>query len=265
MFMKSHHFTILLAVLALMASVFLGQQVQAHDMWATADSPTAGQPLQAVIGYGHNFPAPEAIPDEELPFFKVSAKGPNGDIALANGTPNYIFTSKDNVAKGTYLVISNVDPIFWTKTPSGWSMKPKNESEGGIECGLYIENAKGVVVVDGDTSTDVVTKPLGLPIEIVPLANPSTIDPGQKIVLQVLFKGEPLPGAKVNARFGAFAQQASPTAIAFSDTTDQEGKVAFVPLSAGDWIIHTSNEIPYSDPASCDTESYGASLFFSVK
>jgi uncharacterized GH25 family protein len=253
----------LLASLALVAA--LGSSAMAHDMWATAENPAPGQALKAVIGYGHNFPALEAIPDEELQFFKVSVQGPSGSLELAPGQPNYVFNTKAPVDKGSYLVVSNVDPIFWTKTPSGWSMKPKSETPGGLECGHYIEGAKGVVIVGDDNAAELVTKPVGLPIEIVPLANPATVKAGSKLTLQVLLQGKPLAGAKVDGRFGDYSKQTSPTALAFSDTTDQKGLVSFVPLSAGEWIITTRSEAPYPEPATCDKVDYGTSLFFLIK
>jgi uncharacterized GH25 family protein len=238
---------------------------KAHDMWATASGPAVGQPLNATIGYGHHYPALEDIPAEELPFFQVYAVGPNGKIDLAGGTPNYNFTSKDNLEKGTYLVISDVKPIYWSKTPSGeWSMKRKDETPGATGCGLYIEGAKGIVPVGGDTSNAVATKPQGLPIEIVPLANPATVKVGQKLALQLLFNGKPLPGAEVKARFDGFPALTSDTAQAFTDTTDQEGKVNFTPLAPGAWIVIARNKVAYEGPGTCDNTDYGTSLHFTI-
>jgi uncharacterized GH25 family protein len=240
--------------------------LEAHDMWGTADNPTVGQPLKANIGYGHHYPTLEDIPDDELPFFQVYGVGPNGKIELTNGTPNYVYASKDNLVKGTYLVIADVKPIYWSRTPSGdWNMKRKDETPGATECGLYIEGAKGIVPVGGDTSATLATKAQGLPIEIVPLSHPSTVKVGQKLVLQVLFQGKPLPGAEVKARYGGYAALASDTAQAFSDTTDQDGKVNFVPLSAGDWIVIARNKTAYEGPGACDNTDYGTSLHFDIK
>jgi uncharacterized GH25 family protein len=143
-------------------------------------------------------------------------------------------------------------------------MKPKDESPGATSCGLFIEGAKGVVVVGSDISSAVVSKPAGLPIEIVPLAHPGTVKPGGKLVLQVLLDGKPLAGAKVQGRYGAFAKLASDSAVAFADTTDQEGKVSFVPLAAGEWIVTTSTDLPYDPPAKCDKTTYGTSLHFNI-
>ncbi|MDR2455905.1 MAG: DUF4198 domain-containing protein [Deltaproteobacteria bacterium] len=247
------------AVLALSASAAL-----AHDMWGTADNPTPGQPLKAQIGYGHHYPAMEVIDDQEFTFFKLSVIGAGGPIKTSPGTPNYNFTTDAPVDKGTYLVVADVAPIYWSQTPSGWSMKPKDESPGATSCGLFIEGAKGVVVVGDDASAAVATKPVGLPIEIVPLAHPSTVKPGGKLTLQVLLDGKPLAGAEVKGRYGAFSTLASETAMAYSDTTDQEGKVTFVPLAAGDWIVTARSEKPFDQPTKCDKTDWGTSLHFII-
>jgi uncharacterized GH25 family protein len=255
----------LLSVLALAALAF-STPAPAHDMWGTADNPTVGQPLKANIGYGHHYPKLEDIPAEELPFFQVYAVGPDGKIELSQGQPNYVFNSKDNLAKATYLVIADVKPIYWSRTTGGeWNMKRKDETPGATECGLYIEGGKGIVPVGGDTSPDVATKAQGLPIEIVPSAHPATIKPGQKLVLQVLFQGKPLPGAEVKARYDGYAALTTDTAQAFTDTTDQEGKVTFVPLATGAWIVTARNKTGYEGPGTCDATDYGTSLHFDIK
>ncbi|MDR1656093.1 MAG: DUF4198 domain-containing protein [Deltaproteobacteria bacterium] len=266
---KFKRFSVMLTLAAMaaltMAALLPTSAAVAHDMWATADDPTVGQPLKAVIGYGHHFPTLEDIPAEELPFFQVWAVGPKGKIELSQGSPNYSFTSKDNLEKATYLVISDVKPIYWSRTPSGdWSMKRKDETPGAAECGYYIEGAKGIVSVDGDVTPSLAVKAQGLPIEIVPEVHPGTVKPGQKLVLQVLFQGKPLPGAEVKGRYDAFSSLASDTAQAFVDTTDQKGQVAFVPLAAGSWMLTARNKAAYEGPGTCDATDYGTNLFFKI-
>lgn len=45
--------------------------------------------------------------------------------------------------------------------------------------------------------TAAVTKPLGLPLEIVPLQDPLTLAPGQELPIQLLFSGQPLANTRV--------------------------------------------------------------------
>ncbi|MDR2455366.1 MAG: DUF4198 domain-containing protein [Deltaproteobacteria bacterium] len=249
----------LAAVFALASSAAL-----AHDLWVAADNPAPGQPLKAHVGYGHKYPAPEVISDMELPFVTLSVIGANGPVKSSVGTPNYNFATDAPVDKGTYLTVADFGNMFWSTTPAGPSLKPKDESPGATACTLYLWTAKGVVSVGGDTDASVATKPAGLPLEIVPLAHPGTVKPGGKLTLQVLLDGKPLAGAVVKGRYGAFASLASGTAMAYSDTTDQEGKVTFVPLAAGDWVVTARSEKPYDQLNKCDKVDWGASLDFVI-
>jgi uncharacterized GH25 family protein len=251
------------AAAALMAAA---SPLYAHDMWTDAASPEPGKPLRLVVGYGHKFPEPEAIPAEELPFFKVKLAGPQGEIPLTQGAPNYNWVSDTPVEAGSYLGISDVDPIFWSMTPDGWAMKPKNEAKGATSCGHYIENAKGILDVGAPGNTPLVTGPAGLPIEIVPGAHPSAAKAGAALPLTVLFGGKPLRGAEVSARYAGFDKLAgSSDSKAFTGVTDTSGKLNFVPLVAGEWIISVRNEEPYKDLAACDKTVYGTSLHFRIK
>jgi uncharacterized GH25 family protein len=256
----------ILAVLAALAALSLATPAQAHDMWADAVNPAPDKPLTFVVGYGHSYPTLEAIPAEEYPFFKTRLAGPEGDIALTAGEPNYTWTTADPVKSGSYLAIVDVEPIFWTQTPEGWSMKPKNESKGGTTCGHYIENAKGVVNVGKAGNVSTVTSPAGLPLEIVPGVNPSTVKPGTAVPLTVLYKGQPLRGAEVSAKYAGFDKLTGASdSKAFTGVTDTSGKLNFVPLVAGEWIVTVRNEEPYPDLKACDKTDYGTSLHFTIK
>jgi uncharacterized GH25 family protein len=144
-------------------------------------------------------------------------------------------------------------------------MLPKNEAKGATSCGYYIENAKGIVNVGAPGAPGTIGKPAGLPLEIVPGANPESIKPGAKLPLTVYLDGKPVAGVKVEGRYAGFQELAgSPEARAFSSVSDAKGQLAFVPLAAGDWILTARYEKPYEDLAKCDKTDYGTSLFFSV-
>jgi uncharacterized GH25 family protein len=235
-------------------------------MWADALKPEPGMPFPLVIGYGHSYPVLEPIPAEEYPFFQAKLVGPDGEMALTPGDPNYTWTSVEPAKVGSYLAIFDSKPIFWTQTPGGWSMKPKNDSPGGTTCGLYIENAKGVVNVGAAGNEATVTSQAGLPLEIVPGMNPTLAKPGTAIPLKVLFRGQPLRGAEVSARYAGFDKlTGSADTKAFHGITDTSGNLNFVPLVAGEWIVTVRNEEPYQDLAACDKTDYGTSLHFVVK
>jgi uncharacterized GH25 family protein len=256
----------ILTTIAFAVAVLLVPQVlSAHDLWSTADNPAPGKALSAAVGYGHHFPALEAIPAEEYPLFKVSVIGPKGSLAVDPGNPNYIWTTKEAVEAGSYLVVTDVTPVFWSKSPDGWSMKNKKDTPGAISCEYTVESAKGVVDVGAAGSNSAITKPVGLPIEIVPSVNPATVGVGGKIPLKVLLNGKPAAAATVNARYAGFDKLTDSTSTyAFSGVTDKDGVVNFVPLAEGEWIVKAQSEKPYADLSSCDKDSYGSTLHFKI-
>ncbi|MDR1081921.1 MAG: DUF4198 domain-containing protein [Deltaproteobacteria bacterium] len=254
------------AVLAAAALAFAASPLPAHDLWTDAVSPEEGRPFPLVVGYGHAFPALEAIPAGEYPLFRVRLVGPDGEMELVPGSPNYSWRSKEPAKAGSYLALADVEPVFWTRTPDGWSMKPKNETPGGTACGRYVESAKGVVNIGAPGGGAAVTSPQGLPLEIVPGINPASAEAGAAIPMTVLLRGQPLRGAEVSARFAGFDKMTgSADSMAFRGVTDTSGRLNFVPLTAGEWIVTVRSEEPYRDLEACDKTDYGTSLHFTVR
>jgi uncharacterized GH25 family protein len=111
-----------------------------------------------------------------------------------------------------------------------------------------------------------VTRPVGMPFEIVPLAVP-----GDQPVLRVrvLFEGRPIAGALVHAWRQPLGDDAALTPAAARDTmkvasgtrTDADG-IAEVPVAdAGEWLIGAVHMEPSRDPVA-EWESSWASLTF---
>ena len=112
-----------------------------------------------------------------------------------------------------------------------------------------------------------VTEPLGLPCEIVPLSVPGA---ESRLRVRVLFEGEPLTGALLNAWRQPFAADGRPLDPARRDTvqaawsgrTDGRGE-AIVPVDpAGEWLLGVVHMIPSRDPGVADWESAWGSLTF---
>jgi uncharacterized GH25 family protein len=110
-------------------------------------------------------------------------------------------------------------------------------------------------------------RPVGFPLEIVPLAAPGT---GSTVRVRVLFEGLPLAGALLNAwrqPFGPGGRLRDPArrdtvAVAWSGRTDRRGE-ALVPVgAAGEWLLGTVHMVPSRDPSAADWESTWASLTF---
>lgn len=250
--------------LSALAIMLLAAPAFAHDFWADALDPQEGKSLTTVIGYGHNFPGGEALSDEQIKtrFEAPRLLGFGGVLELSKGADNKFFISKKPVTKGTYLVLTSAAPTFYTTAPNGSTSKPKNEVPGAVTCMRSSSFGKAIINVGGAAAeTALFTKPVGQNLEIVPMANPAAIKPGQKFPVKVLFKGQPLVGATVAAYFAGFSDEG---ASAFSGRTNKDGIVNIIPLKGGKWLAKVSHSFPYVDLNACDTERLNSSLTFTI-
>jgi uncharacterized GH25 family protein len=112
-----------------------------------------------------------------------------------------------------------------------------------------------------------VLKPVGMPIEIVPLADPATASP---LRVRVLYQGHPLAGALVRAWNQPLGLGMGPRDAAARDSvgpalegrTGRDGTVA-LPLSrAGEWLLNAVHMVPSEDREAADWQSLWASLTF---
>jgi len=237
----------------------------AHDFWAGVEKAEAGQPLVAKIGFGHNFPEGEKIKAENMArFLPLELRGSKGPITLSPGAEPRLAVSASPVPAGTYLVLANGVERFSTRGPDGYMGKPKNEVPGATSCNFGTSHGKAVVNLGGAAETGLISKPVGQTLEIVPLANPAKIKPGQRFPVKVLLRGKPLPGATLTAYFAGFADEDDDEYAAFSGNADKEGLVNIIPLKGGSWLAKATFEKPYADPAVCDQERYNASLTFTI-
>jgi uncharacterized GH25 family protein len=104
------------------------------------------------------------------------------------------------------------------------------------------------------------TRPLGLPLEIVPLAAPGA---SATLRVRVLFAGRPLAGARLRA----WHQPLDPArrdsvAARWSGRTDARGEASVAVAEAGEWLLSAVHMIPSREPTAADWESTWASLTF---
>ena len=111
------------------------------------------------------------------------------------------------------------------------------------------------------------TKPVGLPLELVPLGDPEA---SSSLRVRLLYQGKPLPGALVKAWNRPLAHGTSPEDAATRDSigvagqarTDSEG-IAVLPVDhPGEWMVNAVHMIPCRDRTVADWESLWASLTF---
>jgi hypothetical protein len=110
-------------------------------------------------------------------------------------------------------------------------------------------------------------RPVGLALEIVPLADPvASEDPG----FRVLYETKPLAGALVRAWRQPLEADVRPLAAAARDSvgpvcearTGKDGTVRLRLIGSGEWLVSTVHMVASADPVAADWESRWASFTF---
>jgi uncharacterized GH25 family protein len=229
----------------------------AHDLWIACPKAKAGQKLTMEIIYGHSFPTDELLAPGEVA--ELYVMGPKGKIVAAPGADKK-FSTKQSLAAGSYIAVSGNKAKFWTKAPSGYVHKTKDQVPEAIKCIRSVKYAKAIVNLGGKAAD--VSKPLGQDLEIVPLSNPATVKPGGELPIKVLLAGKPLAKAEVTATFAGFSKD---RAMAFYNKTNKDGMVKVKLWHPGFWLVRVNQQTHYQDPAKCDTMSKTATLTFEIK
>jgi len=102
------------------------------------------------------------------------------------------------------------------------------------------------------------TAPVGLTLEILPLADPST---SARLPVRVLLRGKPLAGALVRAWNQPLAARDS-VGPAAEKRTNAHGEVMLDAGRGGEWLVSAVHMEPSTDKQTADWQSFWASLTF---
>lgn len=254
---------------ALLCGVALS--AHAHRVWVSADHTHGGEILKAELGYGE-FPDFEPIVAERLDIFKplqlVTEAGKQN--LLQKGQYNYQYQSAKPVKEGSYLVLGEYKPTFWSKNAQGWKRVSMSEMPDAQYCEQTRMYGKYIANIGHDSAdTAIISKPVGQALEIVPLDNPANVRVGERFKVKVLLNGEPLPNAVLTATFDGFdtsdrSKSHKVEAQAFSDVTAADGTVDIIPLRQGFWKANIEHKTDFSDPKICQKAAYYTTLTFQI-
>jgi len=141
------------------------------------------------------------------------------------------------------------------------------QHEGDLEQPVrerYSKHVKTILQV-GDAVTDSHAVKLGYPIEIVPQANPASLDVGDTVGFLVLANGEPVEDQLVYASYDGFHSHdgTGDHREAVKARTDENGVVKIELSKAGRWYVRLIRMLPV-DEEGADYESNWATLTFAV-
>ena len=127
--------------------------------------------------------------------------------------------------------------------------KPKNEVENAASSGYYVKYATAILgKIGGEPQAQ------GVKLEILPLTDPTRIEMGGKLTVQVLFEGKPLAGAKFYPSYT--------TDNVHSTYTDEDGKVTFLVKNQGENVLAVKHSVLTPEAATQDKFGYYSTLSF---
>lgn len=235
----------------------------AHDLWVNAYAPKDGV-LKAELGYGHDFPAPEPIAQERLSIFNpLKLYTPDKVTEMEQKGENYAYEVSVDAQGGSYVVVGEYKPTFWSKSPEGkWSMTSRKETPDAAYSQEAVMFGKTILNFGDSRDNSFVTKPVGLRLEIVPTVNPANIKVGDVLPMVVFLDGKAAKTVEVKGVYGGFSK--SSEALAFRDKTNLQGAFDFIPLQSGYWRLFVRVALPYGDKGVADESTITSSLTFHI-
>jgi len=253
--------------------------VAAHDFWLQPSeywiSPDALTPMTLQVGHGP-FRQRSPIPVRRITRFQaIAPKGAVIDLheqlRLGQAAQDGDFRLK---TPGTYVLVLQTDDRAQTHLPSirfndylrVEGLTPALEQRARLHrmdadgSERYSRCAKSIVQVGTSTARSQqsqVSKPIGLPLEIVPEANPYGMPRAATLPVRVIYAGRPLAGALV--KLTNLSNDASPLE---AHLTDHDGRASFTMPNSGSWLLNViwTKALPNSDET--DFETIFSSLSF---
>jgi uncharacterized GH25 family protein len=245
--------------------------VRGHDFWIEPSAFTLapGERVAVRLRVGEHFrgdPVPRN-PDRIERFAAVGASGetpvagpPGGEPAgfVALGTPglhllvydsNHASTELEGEKFEQYLREEGLEAISTLRAQRGQTGAPAKE--------VYSRCAKSLVAV-GSGAGPGYDRTLGLPLELVPEANPYMLKEGGELPVRLDYGGKPLAGALV------MALQKDRPEPRLSARSDAQGRVSLRLDRPGVWLVKAVHMVPAGKETGADWESFWASLTFEV-
>ncbi len=197
--------------------------------------------------------------EDNITLLDFKTRGPGTYVAGVSTKPNSISLTATEFNE--YLQHDGVLDVYILRTKNGELDKPAVEQ--------YSKHVKAIFQV-GDSLTKDYEKPIGFPIEFVPIKNPGTYKTGDIVKLQLISNGKPLPGHLVY--IGSDPDHSThnhPESEGHKHeelklTTNDQGIVVFQIVRKGLWYLRTIYMVP-DDGDLIDYVSNWATLTFEVR
>jgi len=251
---------------AVLCAALVPGVASAHDFWIEP-STYRPAPLQRVTlrhRVGAHFLGDPVPRDEDL-LVRFATLSRNGELrvpgvhgmdpagiaqAPESGTLVVAYESRGSVAELTpdKMVRYAEDEGVASQLPAGWQGKPLLRDR-------FARSVKSLLVVRGGGSAGF-DRVAGLPLELVPLADPAALAAGGILPVRLLWQGKPMPDIQVAA-----LSRLDPSKPLVA-RTDSAGRVSFALPRTGEWLVKAVKILPATAGDGADFASVWASLTF---
>jgi uncharacterized GH25 family protein len=237
--------SIMAGVFCLLALFCAGETAQAHSLFIQSGRHrvSEGKKTPLYFCYGHHFPVDDGVRANKLasvkvfdPAGKVTEFTPRAETCLQSQMVEY-------ATPGVYVLAAETNPGHYTK----WvdkkgrdrsTIKPMSavrDKASKIVKALYSKQYAKSYVRCGEPSGAFAGR-VGLPLELVPMQDPTTLKPGDVLTLQVYRDGAPYAGeGHWGATYGGFSTESEDMYHPGMDVTGDTIRVSLD--RPGKWFI----------------------------
>ncbi|MBM3763424.1 MAG: DUF4198 domain-containing protein [Acidobacteria bacterium] len=244
--------------------LLLTASLYGHDLYLMPQSfrPVAGSRILLSAHTGDSFPASEqgvdparltTVPALDANQWRILGRATHATVDVKEGSQYFaVFTKPKYLELEPAKFESYLKEEGLKQQLAAFHGSTKNSRE------MYTKFAKTYLVAGEPTGYKM---PLGLKIEIVPLADPAGLKAGDSLPIQLLFDGKPCGDVQVEVATSKDLRTKATMRIA--GRTDAEGKLNVPVMEAGKIRLHAVHMLAVKQ-ATHDWESYWASLTFEV-
>lgn len=242
--------------------------IQPERFWLPVDTTT---PMTLQVGTGTERQRSQLLPRRVLRFDATASGGepqdlravltlgaPAADGVLSFARPGaYVVTLRSDANAQSHLSAARFNAYA---EEEGLTPAVEARAAKGLQAidasERYSRQTKALVQVGDGGHQDVITRPVGLTLEIVPEVSPYALPRPSILPVRVLYEGRPLAGALV--KITDLAHDAAPLE---QHRTDGEGRAGFAMPRGGTWMMDVVWTKPLTDEG-VDFETVFSSLSF---
>ncbi len=276
--------------IAVLALLLTAGALFAHDFWIVPDAfqVTPGGTLTVRGQTSSQFPTSQsAVPAERVAEARLVGAGSDERLTDLSTSGKSLLIRHRPTAPGQFIVAVAQTSRSSRTTPerlkryialegapelaeryAGEGAYPKTDSVTQVSAKF----AKTLVEVGRDGSR-VFNKAVGHALELIPVNDPSLLHAGDTLVVRLLYRGQPVPGAHLHGGAAApgvtamsdSAQSAVPAPAGVTAQTGADGTARIVLNGPGLWNVRTLHAAPAAEGGGASWEVYFVTLVFSAR